>query len=50
MGETVQIAAKFGSDNSVTYPGWFISSVMVGTDTAVPVEDSTWGQIKTLYQ
>lgn len=49
MGETVQIAVKFGSDSSVTYPGWFISSVMAGSDVPTPTTDTTWGRIRMLY-
>jgi hypothetical protein len=48
MGQTVQIAFKFGSDNSVVYRGWYISSVVAGGLTT-PVEDSNWSTIKQLY-
>jgi len=49
MGATVQIAVKFGSDSSVTYPGWYISSVMAGGPGGTPAEETTWGRIKMLY-
>ncbi len=48
MGQTVQIAVKFGSDSSVTYPGWYIAGVMAGGLTTA-VEESTWSTIKQLY-
>jgi hypothetical protein len=49
MGQTISVEFDFGSDSSVTYPGWYIASVKVGTDQVVPVEDTTWGSIKELY-
>ncbi len=48
MGQSVEIAVKFGSDSSVTYPGWYITSVVAGS-LLTPVDDSTWSTIKTLY-
>ena len=49
MGQTVELSFEFGSDSSVTYPGWYIASVMVGGTGATPVQESTWGQIKNLF-
>jgi len=50
MGQTVVLSFEFGSDSSVTYPGWYVASVKVGGTGATPTEDSTWGQIKNLFQ
>jgi hypothetical protein len=49
VGSTVQIAVKFGSDSSVTYPGWYISSVKAGAPSSTPTLDRTWGAIKSMY-
>ena len=48
MGMTVDIAVKFGSDSSVTYPGWYIAHVRAG-GLVTPVEESDWSTIKSLY-
>jgi len=48
MGMTVQVAVKFGSDSSVTYPGWFIHSVVAGGETTT-TQSSEWSTIKSLY-
>ncbi|MBM4118484.1 hypothetical protein FJ251_12260 [bacterium] len=48
MGQTVQIAVKFGSDSSVVYPGWYIAGVMAG-GLVTAIEDSNWSTIKQLY-
>jgi hypothetical protein len=48
-GQTIQVEFDFGSDSSVQYPGWYIAYVKVGTDAVVPVEQTTWGRVKTLY-
>jgi hypothetical protein len=50
IGQTIQVEFDFGSDSSVTYPGWYLAYVKVGTDQVVPVETSTWGNIKELYR
>ncbi len=49
MGSTVMIAVKFGSDESVTYPGWFIMPPVAGGAQSTPTEQSSWGQIKSMY-
>jgi hypothetical protein len=50
MGQTIRATFDFGSDSSVTYPGWYLAYVKIGSDQAVPVESSTWGGIKDLYR
>lgn len=47
MGQTVQIAVKFGSDSSVNYPGWFIAGAMAG-ELVTAAEESNWSTIKRL--
>ncbi len=48
-GEEVALEFTFGSDSSVTYPGWYLASVTVGGNVTA-VEDGTWSTIKTLYR
>jgi len=36
-GQTIQVRFDFGSDSSVTYPGWYLGYVKVGDDI-IPVE------------
>ncbi len=48
-GQTVELAFEFGTDSSVTYPGWYLAYVKVGGYGATPLENSTWGQIKDLF-
>ena len=48
-GQTIQVEFDFGSDSSVTYPGWYLGYVKVGGMTATPTEQTTWGTIKSLY-
>jgi len=48
MGSTIDLAVQFGSDSSVTYPGWFISSVVAGGQTTAS-ESGSWSTIKSLY-
>ena len=49
LGEQVQLEFDFGSDSSVTYPGWYLAAVRVGT-TLVPNDEVSWGAIKGLYK
>ena len=49
-GQTIQIRLDFGTDSSVTYPGWYLAAIRFGTDEPVAVEHSTWGQIKNTYR
>ncbi len=48
IGEEVTLAVKFGTDSSVTYPGWYINSIMLG-GVITPTEDGSWSTIKGLY-
>lgn len=50
MGQMIQVEFDFGSDSSVTYPGWYLARVKVGGDAPVSVDDTSWGQVKALYQ
>jgi hypothetical protein len=49
LGETVQLSFDFGSDSSVTYPGWAIFRVSVGSDV-VPVDGTTWSAVKGMFR
>jgi hypothetical protein len=37
VGQTIQVRFDFGSDASVTYPGWYLGYVRIGDDV-IPVE------------
>jgi hypothetical protein len=50
VGTDIWIGFFFGSDSSVTYPGWYIKWVKIGSNNSSPVEDSSWGNIKALYR
>ncbi len=50
VGSTVMIGFFFGADSSVTYPGWYIKWVKLGSDETSPVKDSSWGNIKAMYK
>ena len=49
IGEEVALEFTFGSDSSVTYPGWYLASVKVGSQV-VATEASTLSDIKALYE
>jgi hypothetical protein len=49
MGEEVQLSIDFGSDSSVTYPGWAIAYILVGGDV-VATDGMTWSAVKGLYK
>ena len=49
IGEEVQLEFQFGSDSSVTYPGWYFASVTVGGDV-VASDAQTWSQLKAIYR
>ena len=49
-GQEIQIRLDFGSDSSVTYPGWYLAGYTFGTDVSTPVEQESWGTIKGLYR
>jgi len=50
MGQTIHVDFDFGSDSSVTYPGWYLAYVKVGGMSSTPVESSTWGAIKDSFR
>jgi hypothetical protein len=50
MGQTIQVSFDFGTDSSVTYPGWYLAYVRLGTNQPVSVDPSTWGGVKSLYR
>ena len=49
-GQVIAIRLDFGSDSSVTYPGWYLAGYTFGTDVSTPVEQESWGTIKGLYR
>jgi hypothetical protein len=49
-GEVIALRFDFGSDSSVTYPGWFLAGVTLGTETGTPVEHGSWTTIKALFR
>ena len=49
-GQDISVRFDFGTDSSVVYPGWYLASVMIGGVGGTPVEETSWGSIKTLYQ
>jgi bacillopeptidase F len=50
MGQTIQVEFDFGSDSSVTYPGWYLAYVKLGTNEPISVNSATWGRVKSLYR
>jgi hypothetical protein len=44
------IAVKFGSDYSVTYSGWYIMPPVAGGEVVTPIDKTTWGKIKAMYE
>lgn len=40
-GQTIQVEFDFGSDSSVTYPGWYLAYVKIG-DPEIPVKLQTF--------
>lgn len=49
MGQTVTLEFDFGTDSSVTYPGWYIAWIKVGSLVVIE-EGHSWGHIKGLYR
>lgn len=49
-GQMISVEFDFGSDSSVSYPGWYLGSVKIGGEPGVPVEPSSWGTIKNIYK
>ena len=51
MGQTISVEFDFGSDSSVSYPGWYLAYVRVGGEGGgTPAEAASWGSIKSLYK
>jgi hypothetical protein len=50
IGETVWFGFFFGSDASIEYPGWVVKWIKTGSYWYSPVEDASWGLIKSLYR
>ncbi|MCK4511620.1 hypothetical protein KAW64_07775 [bacterium] len=48
--QTLLVGFFFGSDSSVTYPGWYIKWLKIGGDEPSATEDATWGSIKAMYR
>jgi len=48
VGQEVQLEFQFGTDSSVTYPGWYFASITVGSDV-VATEQTTWSAIKATF-
>jgi hypothetical protein len=49
-GQEITIRLDFGSDSSVTYPGWYLAGYRFGTDQQTPVELESWSTVKGLYR
>lgn len=49
-GQEVNLEFQFGSDSSVTYPGWYLGSVIVGGDDPIGTRDTRWDAMKALYR
>lgn len=49
-GAEILVGFFFGSDSSVTYPGWYIKWLKIGGEQFTPVEDHSWSLIKSLYR
>jgi hypothetical protein len=50
IGSTVWVGFFFGADSSVTYPGWYIKWMKLGSDEVSSVQPTSWGKIKDLYK
>lgn len=50
IGSEIQVEFDFGSDSSVAYPGWYLAYVKVGAPDVIPVSESSWGAVKSLYR
>ncbi len=50
INQSGALTFEFGSDSSVAYRGWALAYVKVGGFGATPTENSTWGEIKGLFQ
>jgi hypothetical protein len=50
VGQSIWIGFFFGADSSVTYPGWYLKWLKLGSDEVTTVEPTTWGHIKAQYK
>lgn len=50
LGQTIQVAFEFGSDDMFVEAGWYIGSVKVGSDNPVSTQPATWSGIKSIYR
>jgi hypothetical protein len=48
-GENVMIGFFFGSDESVSYRGWYIDTIRIGGGQT-SVQPASWGSIKAMYR
>lgn len=48
-GQEVALEFQFGTDSSVTYPGWYLGAVTVGGDV-VAEEGQSWTTVKGLFK
>jgi len=49
-GMDIIVGFFFGSDGSVTYPGWYVKWIKIGGEELSPVHDTSWGAIKALFR
>jgi hypothetical protein len=50
IGHQIWVGFHFGSDSSVVYRGWAIKWLKLGGYPISPVEEKSWGSIKSLYR
>ncbi len=50
IGQNIMVSLDFGSDSSVTYPGWYIAYIKVGNPDPVANDGDTWGTIKNMFR
>jgi hypothetical protein len=50
VGADILVGFFFGSDSSVTYPGWYIKWLRIGSNDSSPVQEGSWGGVKALYR
>jgi len=50
MGQEISLNFDFGSDDFGVEAGWYLASVRVGNDEAVPVQQQSFGEIKALFR
>jgi hypothetical protein len=51
VGQTIVVGLFFGSESYATSDlGWYVKWVKIGGSEPTPVEDTTWGTIKSMYR